>query len=221
MTAPDGVTVFNLWDGDGGSDDDLIGDYPTGVNPSSGTPLIPSGNGDFSELDGTSPDGTWTLDIVDAFPGSDDGVLNMWCVNGQIEYAAASGMSAPGTPISTGAANSIQDTIVIIDDTTIGSMTVDVDISHTWVGDLEIDVTSPALTTVRLIDNQFGNTANLIGTYPGGTNMGQTAFALDPLGAGDFSEFFGETTAGNWVMDINDTAFGDGGALNSWGVNFN
>jgi subtilisin-like proprotein convertase family protein len=223
LTAPDGVTTFNLWNEDGGSNDNIVGTYPGGVNPNGGDVLTPSGNGDFSELDGTSPNGTWTLDITDVFDGT-DGVLNMWCVNGEIDYAVipVSDVSMPGTVIpTTGPPNMISDTITITDTTPITVMTVDVDISHTWVGDLEVDVTSPALTTVRLIDNSNGNTDNLIGTYPGGTNMGATPFALDPLGNGDFSEFFGELTAGDWVLDINDTANGDGGALNSWGVNFN
>lgn len=216
LTAPDGVTVFNLWANDGGSGDDLIGTYPGGTNlGGSGEALNPDGAGDFSELNGTSPNGDWVLTINDPV-NQDPGTLNMWCVNGDLSFAAANGMSAPGTVIPTTAPpNMISDTITIADDTTIGSLTVDVDISHTWVGDLEIDLTSPALTTVRLIDNSNGNTDDLIGTYPGGTNMGATPFALDPLGNGDFSEFFGESTMGDWILDINDTANGDGGSLNS------
>ena len=81
LTAPDGVTVFNLWNGQGGSGDDIVGTYPGGINAGgAGETLNPDGAGDFSELDGTSPDGDWVLTIEDTF-GGDDGT---WIYGGAL-----------------------------------------------------------------------------------------------------------------------------------------
>ncbi len=214
LTSPAGTTV-SLWAGSGGGTDLTLPWTLPGVNPDTGD-FAPLGAGDFSEFDGENPNGSWTLDIIDN-AGGDDGTLNMWCVDATVSFAPVSASQAPAAFITTG--TPVADVLTVVGDTTIGSLTVDLDVVHTFAGDLDMLLTSPALTTVSLWAGTGGGTdLTLPWTLPG-ANPDTGDFA--PLGAGDFSEFDGETTAGAWTLDIIDNAGGDDGTLNAWGINAN
>ena len=112
---------------------------------------------------------------------------------------------------------------------------VDLDIAHTYVGDLYVTLTSPSMTTVVLFDRPgvpatgFGcsgdnvlvnlddlaaNTAddleNSCGDSPAITGTFQPLEAL--------AEFAGEPLNGVWTLTIIDNADQDGGQLNGWGL---
>ena len=93
---------------------------------------------------------------------------------------------------------------------TVGGVSVDVDISHTFIGDMEIDVTSPDATTVRLRDQTGGGMTDLVGNFP-------ADFAVD--GPGALADFDGGTASGAWTIDIADVFGLDDGTLNSWSIN--
>jgi subtilisin-like proprotein convertase family protein/phosphotransferase system HPr-like phosphotransfer protein len=83
-----------------------------------------------------------------------------------------------------------------------------VDITHTYRGDVVVDLSSPAGTKVRLKEEWFGNEDdNVIETYP-----------VTALPAESLSAFEGESTLGSWALDVLDTFDGDSGQLESWGV---
>jgi len=88
---------------------------------------------------------------------------------------------------------------------------VDVDITHTYQGDLLVDVVSPAGTTVRLRNGTGGSTSDIQGTF---TDSGTGLTPAEPLSA-----FVGESTAGIWTFSVYDQYSGDTGTLNSWGIN--
>jgi cysteine-rich repeat protein len=90
----------------------------------------------------------------------------------------------------------------------ISALTVDVDISHTYIGDLTVTLTSPAGTPVILHNRAGTSGVNIVGTYP--------IAPLTPYGL--LSDFSGEVAAGTWSLSIADGASGDTGTLNTWGL---
>ncbi|HRX83499.1 MAG TPA: proprotein convertase P-domain-containing protein [Phycisphaerae bacterium] len=93
----------------------------------------------------------------------------------------------------------------------IADLNVSVDIAHTYIGDLEVDLTSPSGTTVRLHDHTGGETDNIVTTYD---EQGGTI----PDGPGTLSDFYGELTAGVWTLRVYDDANQDTGTLNGWSL---
>ena len=86
---------------------------------------------------------------------------------------------------------------------------VPVNITHTYRGDVIIDLTSPAGTTVRLKDNSLPNDSeeNVVEIYP------TTATPSESLSA-----FEGESTLGTWTLAVSDFQTEDSGQLESWGI---
>jgi LPXTG-site transpeptidase (sortase) family protein len=111
-------------------------------------------------------------------------------------------------------------------------------LTHTFAGDLDITLQSPAGTIVTLTtdngsgnDNVFTGTvwdddANPAGQVPYATNNGLVtdhayvnltlASPLVPEEA--LGAFIGEDPNGNWVITISDDLAGDGGSLDSWSL---
>ena len=211
LTSPGG-TVLRLHNGSGSGAANLVGNYPASLIPDGGG-LSTGPSGDLTDFVGDASNGTWTLDIVDTFPASDDGTLNMWCVNGN--YLSAS--SSPSIVINGSVPHS--DTIAIATISTVAGLNVDIDITHTFIGDMEIDLTSPGGTILRLHNGSGSGAANIIGNYPA---------SLIPDGGGpstgpgfDLTDFNGGALDGTWTLDIVDSfPASDNGVLNSWGLNF-
>ncbi len=88
---------------------------------------------------------------------------------------------------------------------TITEVEVYVDLTHTYIGDLIVRVTSPEGTTVTLHDRSGGSTDNLIGWYP---DTFEPAESLDA--------FIGEEMLGDWTIFVSDNAGADLGTLNEW-----
>lgn len=97
-----------------------------------------------------------------------------------------------------------------------------IDCEHTWINDLQIELTSPAGTNVLLLDNTCDNendvlfsfddeAPNQYGTWPCPPLDGLTYMPYEPLSA-----FDGENTQGEWTLTITDIYPQDGGFLNNW-----
>jgi subtilisin-like proprotein convertase family protein len=100
-------------------------------------------------------------------------------------------------------------------------------IAHSWVGDLQIDITGPDGTTVRLADhpggpnNQGDNLSGTVFDDEAGTNISQGS----PPYTGNFkpqndqlSRFDGRSRRGTWTLRVRDLFEGDTGTLTGWGV---
>ena len=105
----------------------------------------------------------------------------------------------------------------------ITDIDVNIDITHTFVGDLEISLTSPAGTTVLMSDNNDGSGDD----YSGTTFDDEAAFPIGfgtPPFTGSFipdnplSAFDGEDVQGIWTLTVDDVLTGDVGTLNSWSI---
>jgi subtilisin-like proprotein convertase family protein len=92
--------------------------------------------------------------------------------------------------------------------TVTAGFNVDIDLTHTYIGDLIVRLTSPNGTVVTLHNRSGGSAQNIIGNYPG------TLTPAQPLSA-----FLGDPVDGNWTMFVSDNAGVDIGTLNSWGIN--
>jgi len=87
--------------------------------------------------------------------------------------------------------------IHVPEDRLILKATAEVDITHTWIGDLRITLTSPDGTEVVLHDHEGEDQRDLHAIY-------------EP------PEFIGESSGGNWVLFILDAGPSDVGRLNLW-----
>jgi subtilisin-like proprotein convertase family protein len=94
------------------------------------------------------------------------------------------------------------DTITFGTTLTIETVQIKISVTHTDIGDLGIELVSPAGTRSILLNarNGFSFSENL-------TDMVLTSNA-----------FYGESSLGNWTVKVVDTAFWDTGALNSWSI---
>ncbi len=106
---------------------------------------------------------------------------------------------------------------------TISDVNLNMNLSHTFLGDLIVTLISPAGTQVQLLNKRGGE--NAITTFD---DLGSTLFTLgtDPSILGTIKPFQslsvlnGQSSTGTWTLRIADTVNGgDGGILNSWSLN--
>ncbi|NNF32813.1 MAG: IPTL-CTERM sorting domain-containing protein [Saprospiraceae bacterium] len=134
-------------------------------------------------------------------------------------------------PVDWGGATSglISSTLNIPDDGFITDMDVtNLTMDHTWIGDLEITLVSPAGTRVDLLFDACnnGNVDNLdINFDDESPNDHMSISCMDPVGGGGtyqplqpLSAFDGECITGTWTLEVNDDASLDTGSLNSWSL---
>ncbi len=107
--------------------------------------------------------------------------------------------SEPAIPIPD--RNTIRDSITVEQSGTATSVSVAVDITHTYIGDLVIDLIAPDGTTRTLHDRTGYETDGIDQTYA--------------------PDFGGVGIAGDWTLRIRDGAGGDTGTLNGWTLTIN
>ena len=90
----------------------------------------------------------------------------------------------------------VSDTITVPDSETATSVSVEVDITHNYIGDLKIDIIAPDGTSITLHDNSGGSTDNIDQPYA-------PLFGSIPI-------------SGVWTLQIHDRTAPDPGVLNSW-----
>jgi subtilisin-like proprotein convertase family protein len=111
----------------------------------------------------------------------------------------------PGAAINDNQSTSVTIEIPAEDDAVISEMEVFLDITHTYIGDLEVTLSSPCQTTVVLHNRGGGSSDDIYGWYP-------DELAPD----GDLDQFVGLTMAGEWTLEVTDNAGGDTGTINEW-----
>ncbi len=160
------------------------------VGFSSDANLLPNGivNGTVTITNLTSGDGNTsrpvTLDV------------------GRYTYAAVD------TPQAINDNSTITSIITVPDTYCIGDVDVELDVTHTYIGDLRVILTSPEGTSVTLHDRSGGSADDIVTTYDDGTNP--------PDGPGLLADYISEFSAGDWTLTISDNAGQDTGSLNNW-----
>src|SRR5262249_15861110 len=89
---------------------------------------------------------------------------------------------------------------------TVRQVKVSVDITHTYIGDLRLELVSPSSRSVVLHSQLGGSHANLAVIY-------HSPLPLSPL-----SSLLGQSMQGNWTLRIADLAAVDVGTLNKWSL---
>lgn len=157
--------------------------------------------------------------------------LNQVCGAASVSDDVPVAITEVGTP-------TVFSILEVTETTPISFMTVDVDIEHTYVGDLELVLTSPEGTEIILVDR--------IGTPDdGGFGCGGNDFQLSfsdgamntnddlegecanlPAASGEYqpqqplASFNGESPEGTWLLTVIDNAAADGGNIVGWSIVF-
>jgi len=193
LAAPSGKTVV-LHSDQGGRLDNLQLD----LNSDSFAPL--------SELAGEAIEGQWTLYVADLVK-DDVGRLDKWGVT--IEYEPEgqeySGEANPDAPIPDFNADGIQSAISIAGSGSLISLSVEVDITHTYRGDLQIELISPSGARALIRDNNGESQNDIREVY---TEASTPALKV----------LIGEEIKGDWKLHVRDLAKYDQGILNRWGL---
>ena len=119
-------------------------------------------------------------------------------------------LASPALAIPDNNSTGVTSTINVPDSMTITSVSVNVDITHTYQGDLEVALIGPDNTTVLLHNRTGGGTDNVKTTYNITTRSNQALTA-----------FNGKGINGAWKLRVRDLAAVDTGTLNSWKLTFN
>jgi subtilisin-like proprotein convertase family protein/subtilisin family serine protease len=156
-------------------------------------------------LAGQSIQGTWTLHVQD-LAAADVGRLNRWELEIQGSQTALVNLEeSPGAQIPDNNPNGIERTLTTAEAGRVSEIEASVDITHTFIGDLEVTLISPAGTSVPLHNRSDGPADNLIKTYNSSTTPGLRALRDQPV-------------QGAWKLKIADREAADVGKLNRWAL---
>ena len=100
------------------------------------------------------------------------------------------------------------------------------DITHTWVSDLDIELVSPSGAAIVLSSDNGGSGNNYFNTCFDMSAMtfitnGFAPFIGSYIPEGDLSVFNDQNPNGLWTLWIRDDAWFDNGTVNSWSIEFN
>lgn len=116
-------------------------------------------------------------------------------------------------------------TIPASENVLIGDVNIGIDLSHTWLADLTISITSPAGTEIILMDGDCGqsNDINVVFDDSGATfSCSNTNPAVNGLlkPSNSLSSLITEDSAGDWILRVVDGYNQDGGSLNNFSLEF-
>ncbi|WP_170061721.1 reprolysin-like metallopeptidase [Nonlabens arenilitoris] len=125
--------------------------------------------------------------------------------------------------ISSGPPSSFDAIITVTDNIVINDISLNIDLSHTWMSDVDIYLTSPSGTQITIIEDRCNNRNDLLATFTDDGAAVQCTFSAPTISgtvnAVDmFSVFNGENALGDWVLTVADDTDQDGGSLNDWSL---
>lgn len=100
--------------------------------------------------------------------------------------------------------NGMSDTIKCLRDLTVKSLKLSVNVSHTYSGDVSLDLTGPNGKTVKVLGSGRGPGKDLKQDFNGDM----------------FNDFVGIKSKGDWVLKIADNAKSDNGTLVDWSLDW-
>ena len=143
--------------------------------------------------------------------------------------------SSPGTAIPDNNPTGVTVNMNVTEDVSITDLDVNLNISHTWVGDLIVTIKSPAGTMAVIVDRPGRTTSgagcsgnNILATLDdeAATPVESECAGSVPTINGSFipnnplSIFDGESTLGIWQLIVSDNAGADTGTINGWGIDY-
>ena len=124
-------------------------------------------------------------------------------------------ISAEGTP-------TITSSILLAEDLVIADVNVNLELSHAFLEDLVVTLISPLGTRIVLVSKNCGNLDNISAVFDDGGGSincsGNPAIGgiVKPLGL--LSSLNGESTLGEWILEVEDTVSSDGGILEDFSL---
>jgi hypothetical protein len=125
----------------------------------------------------------------------DDCTMDEACVSTDVVAASAT----PAKAIPDNNATGIESVISLTDEGTVKGLKVTVDITHTYIGDLDVILVSPAGDLHILHESSNSSEKNIKKSF-------------------EVTEFNGQKIAGDWKLMVSDNAKQDTGKLNSWSL---
>jgi subtilisin-like proprotein convertase family protein len=114
-------------------------------------------------------------------------------------------------------------TVTFIEDLPVSDINVILDVTHSYLADITIKLTSPEGTSVILVSNSCGDAQNIDATFDSNATVSYScgdnpaiSGTVKPLGS--LNSFYGESSQGDWVLEIMDSEYGDGGSLNNFEI---
>lgn len=155
---------------------------------------------------GDQVQGDWTLRVSDR-AGLDVGTLRRWALDISIEAGSqvVRKEASPGLEIPDDDPNGIASSVSVAESGTVRGLTVGVDITHTFIGDLRVEFAAPSGDRAVLHNRGGGSTDNLITTY-------------DSIATPALAVLAGASAAGDWELRVTDLAGRDVGKLNHWSL---
>ena len=197
LTGPDGTSVplFGRTGPTGDSQDNLIAQFTADNVPG------------LTQLDGKNASGNWSLQVAD-LATADVGVLNSWVLTLSLASAQTAWEVTPGTRIPDNDATGIASDINVNRGGRLRDMSVSVDISHTYRGDLKVTLEAPngMTATLKNVNNRDG-ADNLRQTYRPSDSEALRTLVTN-----------GTDIRGRWRLRVSDNLSADEGKLNAWGL---
>lgn len=143
---------------------------------------------------------------------------------GTVSCATFNSANVPVTIPTTVA--TVTSTLNVASGSTISDVNVTVNITHTWINDLTLTLTSPTGTAVQLVVNPCSPNAsvnNIAATFDDSgiaiVCANSPGISGTVLPAQALSAFNGQNPVGTWTLSVADAFNQDGGSLNSWSIN--
>jgi len=193
LQAPSGKGVV-LHSDEGGYQNDLLLDLTMDNYPA------------LMELQGESIEGSWQLHVSD-LAAEDQGRLDSWEIT--LDYEATDSTStaeiSPNAIIPDADNNGIRSSIMMADSGNVKSIEVEVDITHSYRGDLHIELISPSGQHALLRSRDGDSRDNIHAIY---SDQSTTPLQI----------MIGEEVEGEWVLYVRDLARQDQGTLERWAL---
>lgn len=197
MTVPAGATNISFDISGGTGDADLYVSFGSAATTSN-YDCRPYRNGNNESCSGTSDNGTYyvllngysafnDVSLVGSYSGGvvtppvGDSYTNSTNVNIRNNQTAVSSIDVTGSGDS-------------------GAITIDVDIKHTYIGDLKVTLFAPNGSSAVLHENTGGSANDIFQTY-----------SINAAGI---------ERNGDWRLEVHDNANGDTGIIDAWSLNF-
>lgn len=159
----------------------------------------------LSNIVGTDISGVWALEVVD-LAAEDEGTLKQWGIDATVlEDNTVRLESVPSLRILNDL-ESIKDSVTVPGLLNISYISIDVDITHTWCKNLNIELSGPNGKTIRLKEQATDSRSNI-----------QTTFSSN--NSSELNDFLGEEAQGNWTLSVTDSGLEKcqhTGKFNSW-----
>lgn len=159
----------------------------------------------LASFKGQEIQGTWSLEVAD-FSRLDTGTLINWSLEAELgQDESLLKTSSPSLKIPDNDTQGVSDTIRVDDMRVIKDMVIEVDITHTWVGDLKIELQGPLGEKIVLQSQEGRESDQILRRYR-------------PSDLPALNQFIGSSAQGNWTLFVSDVQFRDTGKLNRWAI---